>query len=84
MATAKRVRTTKKSTESKAEAASKPVVSTKSEVATVTTRTVDLQDAIRERAYEIYEQRGGLHGADIEDWVRAESEVMERFRGRTA
>lgn len=84
MATAKRARTTKKSTEPKAEASSKPVASTTSQVTTVTTRTVDLQDAIRERAYEIYEQRGGQHGADLEDWVRAEREVIERFRGRTA
>lgn len=83
MATAKRARTTKKSTETKAGTA-KPVASTTSEVTTVTTRTVDLQDAIRERAYEIYEGRGGQHGADLEDWVRAEREVLERFRGRTA
>lgn len=82
MATAKRARTTKKST--KTEAALKPVASTTSELTTVTTRTVDLQDAIRERAYEIYEERGGQHGADLEDWVRAEREVIERFRGRTA
>jgi hypothetical protein len=81
MAIAKRVRTTKKSTEPKA---GKPVASTTSGVTTVTTRTVDLQDAIRERAYEIYEQRGGQHGADLEDWVRAEREVIDRFRGRTA
>lgn len=84
MATAKRARTSKKSTEPKVESPSKPVVSTTSEVTTVTTRTVDIQDAIRERAYEIYEQRGGQHGADLEDWVRAEREVLERFRGRTA
>jgi hypothetical protein len=79
MATAKRVRT-KKTTEPKAESSSKPAVS----VAAVTTRTVDLQDAIRQRAYEIYKERGGQHGADLEDWVRAEKEVLQHFRGRTA
>ncbi|HYH00309.1 MAG TPA: DUF2934 domain-containing protein [Terriglobales bacterium] len=81
MATAKRART-KKTTEPKSE--SKPVAATTSAVTTVTTRSVDLQDAIRERAYEIYEQRGGQHGADMEDWIRAEREIIERFRGRTA
>jgi hypothetical protein len=79
MATAKRTRT-KKPAETKAETPSKPA----SSVTTVTTRTVDLQDAIRHRAYEYYQQRGGQHGSDFEDWVRAEREVLEHFRGRTA
>jgi DUF2934 family protein len=34
-----------------------------------------LRDGIARRAYEIYVQRGGEHGKDVEDWVRAEKEV---------
>jgi hypothetical protein len=83
MATAKRVRT-KKTSEANPETPSKSVASVTSDVTTVTTRTVDLDEAVRQRAYEIYQQRGGQHGADLEDWVRAEQEVRSRFRSRTA
>ncbi len=31
---------------------------------------------IAERAYEIYQSRGGDHGADQDDWFRAEEEVL--------
>lgn len=30
---------------------------------------------ISERAYELYLQRGGESGKDVEDWVRAEQEL---------
>jgi hypothetical protein len=33
------------------------------------------RDLIERRAYEIYEQRGGHHGFDREDWDQAEREV---------
>jgi hypothetical protein len=33
------------------------------------------RDEIARRAYEIYLGRGGLHGADEQDWLRAESEL---------
>jgi DUF2934 family protein len=32
-------------------------------------------EAIARRAHELYLQRGGEHGKDIEDWVRAEKEL---------
>jgi hypothetical protein len=32
-------------------------------------------DEIRRRAYEIYLERGGLSGREIEDWLQAESEI---------
>jgi Protein of unknown function (DUF2934) len=32
-------------------------------------------DAIRTRAYALFEQRGGAHGQDLEDWFRAEAEL---------
>ena len=33
------------------------------------------RDEIARRAYEIYVQRGGENGKDVEDWLRAEKEV---------
>jgi len=40
------------------------------------------EDEIRRRAYELYEQRGGEHGYDVEDWLRAEEEVQHKKRSR--
>ncbi len=33
------------------------------------------REQIARRAYEIYISRGGTHGYDIEDWLRAEREL---------
>ena len=38
----------------------------------------DVNELIRQRAYELFEQRGGQHGFDIEDWCRAEAEILGR------
>ncbi len=35
----------------------------------------DLEDRIRARAYELYEQRGKEDGHALEDWLRAEAEL---------
>lgn len=35
------------------------------------------QERIRRRAYELYEQRGGEQGHDLDDWLRAESEFAQ-------
>ena len=32
-------------------------------------------DAVARRAYEIYQRRGGNHGADLDDWLEAEREL---------
>jgi hypothetical protein len=37
--------------------------------------TIDRAELIRKRAYEIYLQRGGVPGREIEDWLTAEREV---------
>ena len=34
------------------------------------------EKAIRERAYELYEQRGRQDGHALDDWLAAESEIM--------
>src|SRR5215470_18292552 len=33
------------------------------------------EDKIRQRAYELYTQRGGQHGKHVDDWFRAEAEL---------
>jgi hypothetical protein len=32
------------------------------------------------RAYELFEQRGGAHGHDVEDWLQAERELRPSSR----
>jgi hypothetical protein len=32
-------------------------------------------DAVARRAYEIYQRRGGNHGADLDDWLEAERQL---------
>jgi hypothetical protein len=35
------------------------------------------RDRIRERAFHIYENRGGEPGHDVQDWLRAEHQVLQ-------
>ena len=42
-----------------------------------------LEREIKIRAFELYEQRGGRPGHDLEDWLRAEAEVMLKAFGPT-
>ena len=39
---------------------------------------VEVWQKIRLRAYELYEQRGREDGQDVEDWLKAESEVVAK------
>jgi len=34
---------------------------------------------VAQRAYEIYESRGGAHGSDQDDWFQSEQEVLPRL-----
>jgi len=36
----------------------------------------ELQEAIRQRAFSFFEERGGIHGAEMDDWLRAERELL--------
>jgi hypothetical protein len=36
----------------------------------------DVQEQIRMRAYELYEQGGREDGRELENWLRAESEIV--------
>jgi hypothetical protein len=39
-----------------------------------------IEEEIRIRAYELFEQRGRLEGFHDEDWARAEAEVLTKYR----
>ena len=41
---------------------------------------INLEEEIRRRAYEIYEERGGISGDEHGDWLRAEREVLSRYQ----
>jgi len=38
----------------------------------------ELQDRIRVRAFELFEQRGRREGSELEDWLQAEEELTTR------
>ena len=40
----------------------------------------DVQESIRSRAYQLFEERGGEPGHDVEDWLEAEAEVLSNRR----
>ena len=38
--------------------------------------SIVLTQVIAGRAYELFLERGGEHGHDVEDWLRAEGEIL--------
>jgi len=45
----------------------------------------ELEQYIRLRAYELYEERGREDGHELEDWFRAKEELtIKKFRAATA
>lgn len=42
----------------------------------------DVEDAIRQRAYELYEQRGPGSGTAEDDWLKAEAEIVAALLAR--
>jgi hypothetical protein len=40
--------------------------------------TEEIRNLIRQRAYELFEQRGKQEGRDFDDWIAAESEVVKK------
>ena len=36
------------------------------------------EESVRQRAYQLYEERGRQDGHDLEDWLRAETEILGR------
>lgn len=39
-----------------------------------------LEDEVRRRAHQLYEERGRVDGHDLDDWLRAEDEVIRALR----
>jgi hypothetical protein len=44
----------------------------------------NLEDEIRRRAYELFEERGRISGYEHEDWLAAEREIMARHNLQSA
>ena len=40
--------------------------------------SAEMLEKIRLRAYQLYEQRGRVEGREVEDWLKAESEVIAK------
>ncbi len=76
MATPKRARTTSSTPRSKKAAASPAQeIVTSQPTKSNGNGNGNAVEAIRVRAYQLFEQRGRVHGYDVEDWFRAEAEV---------
>jgi hypothetical protein len=45
---------------------------------------LELEEAVRRRAYQIYEERGLTKDLEMEDWLQAEAELLESQRGTKA
>ena len=39
------------------------------------TPAFDLEEQIRQRAYQLFEERGMVDGHDLDDWLQAEQEI---------
>jgi len=46
----------------------------------MTTSDAHLDERIQKKAYEFFEQRGCIHGYDMEDWLRAEEIIRTKSR----
>ena len=42
----------------------------------------DIEESIRRRAYELYEERGRVDGFALDDWLQAEAEILGKQRGQ--
>ena len=40
---------------------------------------INVEEEVRRRAYELYQQRGAKPGSEAEDWLAAEREVRQRY-----
>jgi len=53
-------------------------VSTSATKAQTAKPPTDLQEHVRRRAFELYEQRGKQDRHDLDDWLQAESELVQQ------
>ena len=57
----------------------KPTEKSASESQTQTASEAPTREEIELRAYQIYVERDGAHGQDVEDWLQAERELVEKY-----
>jgi hypothetical protein len=43
-----------------------------------------IKEMIEKRAYELFLDRGGVHGYHIEDWLQAEKEIVAQLEKKPA
>jgi Protein of unknown function (DUF2934) len=58
------------------------VTSTQPETRAISVGNSARGEEIRRRAYEIYLERGGQPGRDLDDWLQAERELKDGVRSR--
>ena len=59
----------------------KPLIGTPmlvSKQAAVKPSSSGMEETIRRRAYQLYEQRGRVDGHELDDWLQAETELSEK------
>jgi hypothetical protein len=49
---------------------------------TVASAPQELEEQLRQRAYELYEERGREDGHEVDDWLRAELEITGKKKVR--
>jgi hypothetical protein len=57
----------------------KPTEKSSSESQPQTASGAPAREEIELRAHQIYVERGGAHGQDVEDWLQAERELLEKY-----
>ena len=45
---------------------------------------INLEDEVRLRAFDLYQQRGCVAGYETQDWLTAEREVLQRYHQQSA
>jgi hypothetical protein len=48
-----------------------------------TPKTLPTYQEVEALAYQIYLDRGANHGQDVDDWLQAETELLEEFDAQT-
>lgn len=56
-----------------------PSSSPRSEAAEEKGQNGPTSEDIRQRAFEIHIERGGIYGCDLDDWLQAERELQEGY-----
>ncbi len=71
-----------KTTKSSTKAAANSTEITRSEPTAIRSLPSDVQEKIRARAYELWEQGGRTHGRADHDWLQAEREILGETAAR--